>query len=86
MKALTEYLLFRRMIAPVALQLLFWGGIGGTVYGAYVLWSLDQWAWPLALVFGCLATRVLFEGLILAFRAYERLCEIRDLLAREEER
>ena len=56
-------------------------GIAGTLYGTYVLIRLDNWAWWLALVFGVLGTRVLFEFAILAFRAFERLNEIRDLLA-----
>ncbi len=80
MKTLADVLLFRRMIAPVLLQVLFWAGIGGTVYGAYVLIQLGHWAWWIALIFGVLATRVMFEAGILAFRSYERLCEIRDLL------
>ena len=45
-------------------------------------YSLGHWAWWIALIFGSLATRVLFETAILAFRAYERLGEIRDALAR----
>jgi len=83
MKRLIDVLLFRQMIAPVILQLLFWAGIGGTIYGTYVLVQLDHWAWWMALIFGTLTTRVLFEFGILTFRSYERLCEIRDLLKRE---
>ena len=75
-----DIFLFRRMVAPVVLQILFWSGIGGTLYGAWVLYSLGHWAWWIALIFGSLATRVLFETAILAFRAYERLGEIRDAL------
>ncbi len=82
MNRFVDILLFRRMVAPVILQVLFWAGIGGTLYGAWVLFSLGHWAWWIALIFGSLATRVLFETAILAFRAYERLGEIRDALAR----
>jgi len=82
MNRIVDILLFRRMVAPAVLQILFWGGIGGTLYGAWVLFSLGHWAWSIALIFGSLATRVLFETAILAFRAYERLNEIRDALAR----
>ncbi len=78
-----DVLLFRQMVAPAILQLLFWAGIGGTIYGTYVLVHLDHWAWWMALVFGILTTRVIFEFGILTFRSYERLCEIRDLLNRE---
>lgn len=80
MAGILDILLFRRMIAPVILQFLFWGGIGGTLYGTYVLVELGHWAWWMALVFGVLMTRVVFEFGIIAFRSYERLCEIRDLL------
>ncbi len=82
MKPIVDIVLFRRMVAPVVLQVLFWGGIGGTLYGAWVLFSLGHWAWWIALIFGSLVTRVLFETAILAFRAYERLGEIRDALTR----
>lgn len=75
-----QVLTFRRMIAPVVLQILFWAGIGGTLYGSYVLIQLNNWAWWMALVFGILATRVVFEAAILLFRAYDRLGEIRDAL------
>lgn len=80
MASLVELLTFRRMIAPVILQILFWGAIGGVLYGTYVLIVLGNWAWPLSLVFGILAVRVMFELSILAFRAYDRLGEIRDAL------
>ena len=49
MKSLVELLAFRRMIAPVILQILFWGAIGGVLYGTYVLVVLGSWAWPLSL-------------------------------------
>ena len=44
MRAFWELLVFRRMISPIILQVLFWGGIGGTLYGTYVLVKLDNWA------------------------------------------
>jgi hypothetical protein len=73
---LIEIVTFRRMIAPIMLQLLFWAGIGGTLYGTYVLYELGNQAWPLPLVFGTLVVRVLFEMALLAFRIYDRLGEI----------
>ena len=78
MNTLIETLTFRRMIAPAILQILFWAAIGGVLYGTYALISLGSPAWPLSLVFGTLAVRVLFETAILAFRLYDRLGEIRD--------
>jgi len=83
MTRLIDVLLFRQMIAPVILQVLFWAGIGGTIYGTYVLFQLGHWTWWIALIFGTLTTRVLFEFGILTFRSYERLSEIRDLLKQE---
>jgi len=80
MKLVLELLLFRRMISPVILQILFWGAIGGVLYGTYVLIVLGNWAWPLSLVFGTLVVRVMFEMALLAFRVYDRLGEVRDAL------
>ena len=76
MKFVFELLTFRRMISPVILQVLFWGAIGGVLYGTYVLLILDNWAWPFSLIFGVLAVRIIFELGILAFRTYDRLGEI----------
>jgi hypothetical protein len=82
MSTLAEILRFRIMIAPYLLEILFWAGIAGTLYGAYWLFTHDNWAWWIALVFGSLTTRVIFEFGLLAFRSYERLVEVRDLLAK----
>ena len=82
MNALVDFLLFRKMVSPLLLQVLFWAGIGGTFYGAYVLIQLDNWAWGPALVFGTLGTRVLFERLLLSFRSFEHLEELVALLKR----
>jgi hypothetical protein len=76
MTTFKDILTFRKMIAPIFLQVLFWGTIGGTLFGTYVLFSMGNWAWPVPLIFGTLGTRVLFETLILAFRAYDRQCDI----------
>ncbi len=81
MKMLRDILTFQKMISPVLLQILFWAGIGGTLYGTWVLIRLEHWAWWMAFLFGLLATRVIFEFAILAFRAFDRLSEIRDFLA-----
>jgi hypothetical protein len=81
MKTALQILTFERFIAPVLLQVLFWAGIGGTIYGTVLLIKLDHWAWWCALIFGVLFTRVLFESLMLAYRAFDRLGEIRDALA-----
>ena len=76
MQSLKDILAFRTMVSPIVLQILFWTGIGGCVYGSYVLLTLGNRAWWMALVFGVLVTRVLFERAIIAFRSYDRLSEI----------
>ena len=77
---LKEYLLFRKFITPFALQVLFWGGIGGTLYGTWWLLVHDNWAWIVALVFGTLGTRLIFESFIIRYQTYICLTEIRDKL------
>mgnify|MGYP000942980216 CR=1 FL=1 len=75
-----DYLLFRKFIMPVALQFLFWAGIGGTFYGTWWLYSHENWAWIPALVFGTLLTRLIFEGFLLRYQTYTLLSEVRDKL------
>lgn len=82
MSEFLNVLCFRRMIAPYLLQLLFWGGIGGVLYGSWLLFERDHWAWWISLVFGSLVTRVLFERAILAFQTYDRLNEIAGILTK----
>lgn len=65
---------------PFALQFLFWTGICGTLYGAWWLYSHDNWVWILALVFGTLLTRLIFEGFILRYQTYLCLVDIRSKL------
>ena len=79
-----DILRFRVMLAPFLLELLFWAGMAGTIYGAYWLFTHDHWAWWLALVFGSIFTRVVFEFGLLAFRGYERLVEIKRLLEKSD--
>jgi len=66
------------MASPILLQILFWAGVAGSLYGAYILFDLDNQAWPLPLIFGPLLVRVIFERAIIAFRSYDRLCDIHD--------
>jgi len=81
MRVIMEILTFRRMIAPILLQLLFWAGVCGCLYGAYVLYNLGNWAWPFAAFLGPLLVRVLFEQMILSYRAYDCLRGIRSELS-----
>lgn len=84
MSNVIRVLSFEKMISPVLLQILFWGGIGGVLFGTYVLIKIDQWAWWVALIFGSLLVRVLFERAILSFRSYDRLDEITALLKKQQ--
>jgi hypothetical protein len=78
MKLMIDIALFKRMISPLILQLLFWAGVFGCMYGGYVLLSLDHWAWPFPLFIGPLLVRVIFEGALLSFRVYDQLVLIAD--------
>ena len=80
MSAIKEFLSFKRLLMPYMLQILFWAGIGGTLYGTYWLFTHDNWAWWMALVFGTLMTRLIFESLILRYRTYQCLLAIRHRL------
>ena len=82
MSSVTDFLSFRRLMTPYILQILFWGGIGGTLYGTYWLFTHDNWAWWVALIFGTLMTRLIFESAMLRFRTYEALVDIRSRLER----
>ncbi len=65
---------------PYALQVLFWAGIGGTLYGTWWLYTHENWAWIMALVFGILLTRLIFESFILRYQTYLCLQDIRTKL------
>ena len=81
MHKLTDILTFKTLLAPVLLQVLFWAGMVGNFYGSWWLYSHGNWAWIVSLVFGSLAIRIIFESLMLRFRSYEVLLEIRANLA-----
>jgi hypothetical protein len=80
MGMIKEYLKFERFVMPYALQVLFWAGIGGTLYGTWFLYSNDNWAWVMSLFFGIILTRLIFESFILRYQTYIMLKEIRDKL------
>ena len=83
MKTFKEFLLFKRLIMPVALQLLFWAAIGGVLYGSWWLYTNGNWAWFMSLVFGTLGARLIFEALLVRYQTYVRLNEIKELLDKE---
>ncbi|MGH1365543.1 MAG: hypothetical protein ACRBF0_18420 [Calditrichia bacterium] len=77
-----EYLVFKKFITPIALQVLFWGGMGGVFYGTWWLYTHGNWAWIMSLVFGSLVTRLIFENLIIRYQSHLLLKEIRDNLVK----
>ena len=83
MNRLADVLAFRTMVSPVVLQILFWAAIAGCLYGTFVLMQLGNWAWWMALVFGPLLTRVIFERAMISFRTYDRLSEIAAALGND---
>ncbi|NVJ97100.1 MAG: hypothetical protein HWE25_03050 [Alphaproteobacteria bacterium] len=76
MTQIRDIILFRKMIAPAALQFLFWAGVGGCFYGGYVLWVLDVWAWPFPVILGPILLRVATEFALVTFRIHEQLVQI----------
>lgn len=80
MSAVLNMLSFRKMLSPYLLQVLSRTGIGGVCYGTRVLLQRDHRASWVALLFGTLVARVLFEKMLLSFQAYDRLNEIGDAL------
>ena len=78
MSTFKQYILFRKFMMPFALQFLFWAGIGGVLYGSWWLFNHDNWAWIMALIFGTILTRLIFESFILRYQTYICLKEIRD--------
>ena len=80
MSTIKDYILFKKLIMPAALQFFFWAGIGGTLYGTWWLYTHDNWAWIMSLVFGTLTTRIIFEAFILKYQTYLCLKDIRDKL------
>ena len=76
MNTIKDILLFKKMISPLIIQFLFWAGIGGCFYGAYLLIKLGNWAWPFPLVLGPMIVRVIFEKFIISFQTYERINDI----------
>ena len=77
---LASFFSFRTFAMPVILQILFWAAIAGNLYGTWWLFSHDNWAWIMSLIFGSLLIRVLFEHFILRYQTYQLLRDIRDKL------
>ena len=73
-----DYLLFRKMIAPVLLKILFWPALAASIY--YSIWLIRNGltiGW-VPLIVGSLFVRVIFEGMMLLFSINERLGRLAD--------
>lgn len=80
-RAMVEFLTFRRMIGPLVLQILFWAGaIGIAAFGVAELRGGEPLIGWVAIIFGILALRLVFELILLAFRMYDRLGQIKNVL------
>lgn len=85
-----EYLAFRKMITPAAIQIIFWIGIlACVVFGLVSIVSgatarygggSQVLSGILILVLGPVAVRIWCEVLIVVFRILDTLAEIRDKL------
>ena len=81
---LRDLMAFRRMIAPVLLQIMFWPAVFASIY--YSIWLIREgnligWA---PLIVGTLFVRVVFEVLILFFRVFEKLSDIHAAIEASE--
>ncbi|MFO0807154.1 MAG: DUF4282 domain-containing protein [Gemmataceae bacterium] len=95
---LTDYLTFRKMIVPVVIQVLFWLGVAGSIVaGAFTivmgLMAASQGGASTAvigvvmglayMIVGPIFVRISCELTLIAFRIYESLGEIKELLQRQ---
>ena len=73
-----DYLLFRKMIAPILLKILFWPALAASIY--YSTWLIRDGltiGW-VPLIVGSLFVRVAFEVMLLLFSINERLGRLTD--------
>ena len=80
MSDVSRFLTFKTMLSPVLLQVLFWAGLAGTLYGTWVLYRLENPIWPIPLIAGPILVRVIFERAILAFQSFDEMVRVRRLL------
>jgi len=84
---MNEFLSFKKMITPVAIQILFWIGVGVCVImGITMIAAASQFARATAVVSGLIvllvgpiAVRVACELIMAVFGIYERLKELTTL-------
>ena len=82
-EAIKDFLVFRRMVTPIIIQVIFWlltaivmiGGLVALIFGDV---ALDRAVGLFALILGPLFVRVFAEILIVVFRMNDALTEIRN--------
>jgi hypothetical protein len=85
-----DFISFRKMITPTIVQVLFWVGVAGSViFGLFtIVSSFSRYGGGflflyglLIIIMGPILTRIYCELLILFFRMYDTLIEIKNSLA-----
>ena len=80
-RAIGEFITFRRMIGPFIMQILFWVlAVGVVVFGMRDLDPANPVLGWILIVLTVFGLRLLFELVLLAFRMYDRLGEIKHVL------
>jgi hypothetical protein len=89
-----DVLMFRKMIAPIVIMIIFWLAVGGLILGGLIMTALALFRNVTAgLVTGVIALigvpiyilliRLYCEVMIIVFRIHERLVDIRDILKKQ---
>ena len=78
---ITDFLLFKRMLIPYLIQILFWLGVIATlVAGIFNLFHGLIWQGLTLIFIGPLVLRLVAEYIIVLFRINETLLDIKDEL------
>ncbi len=78
-----DFLLFRKMLSPIFIQIIFWVAVVFFIYTAIRDIMQHNWLFALAsLILGPLLARIACEMLIVFFRINGNLHEIRKKLSR----
>lgn len=74
-----DFLLFRRMLTPLFIQIFFWIGVVVSIITAIVNFVHSQWLDGIqTLILGPIVVRVVCEFFILFFRMNDTLTDIRN--------
>ncbi len=84
-KSLMDVVLLRKSILPALFILLYWGAVGGILYGTWWLYRHGNWAWVMSLVFGNLMARAIFEILVLKFKTLQQRLRLAELVRQQLE-